>query len=584
MIPALAGRREMAVQDSTADKKYRTTQLACWVTCVVLALLDAWAGRQYTDPDGISYLDMSDALLKQNWHLLINPHWSPLYPFLVGIATWLIHPSAYWELPVVHLVNFVIFLGALAFFEFLMRNVIRVLRGADGPKDARSAYPTPSWRWQLLGYSLFATTTFVLISGVRRVNPDLSVAAFVYLDAGLLLRLSNDAKRLRTGLLLGIALGLGYLAKAILFPMAFVFMAVAWLVIGEWRRALLPLTLTVLVFGAIAAPQVTLVSRIVGRPSFSESGMLNVAWQINGEELLPFYKENAPASLKHPMELLYRNPNVFSFAGPAASTYSPWRDPWYWNAGANTTFNLQNQLRTIGRNLAALFSDFYMAPIWALLVGCIVLFFMSSVAPPRLQSIAGSWPLLIPAIAALSFYALVLIQPRYIAPFLVLLFLGFFPYILVQESPHPARSSAMATSIIAVAGLGFSASMVLLHLIQPTPGLQGNGGEHYRAAEFLNRDHVLPGQFVGLIGSGWDVMIWARLAQVQIVAQIPPDNTDLFWQATDPSAKTEVYDAFARAGAKAVITAETPPSTSFQDWQKVGDTRFYVHFLTPPQS
>jgi len=38
--------------------------------------------RQYTDPDGISYLDMSDAVLRHNWHLLINPHWSPFLSIL----------------------------------------------------------------------------------------------------------------------------------------------------------------------------------------------------------------------------------------------------------------------------------------------------------------------------------------------------------------------------------------------------------------------------------------------------------------------------------------------------------------------
>ena len=584
MSSVLSDFREPAVLDPTADKRYNITRLVCWGLCVVLALLDAWAGRQYTDPDGISYLDMSDALLKHNWHLLINPHWSPLYPFLVGIATWLIHPSAFWELPVVHLVNFGIFLGALASFEFLMREVLQVLRGAVGQQDLPRTYPASAWRWQLLGYCLFASSTFVLISGVRRVNPDLCVAAFVYLDAGLLLRLRTGANKSRTCLLLGLTLGLGYLAKAILFPMAFVFMAVAWFVIGEWRRAVLPLAITLLVFSAIAAPPAALISRMVGRLSFSESGMLNVAWQINDQPMLPFYLDSAPPALKHPMEILYKHPNIFSFAGPAPSTYSPWHDPWYWNAGADTAFSLPNQVRAIGRNLAALFADWYMAPIWALIGGCIVLFFMSRKAPRRLQSVTSSWPLLIPAIAAISFYVLVLIQPRYIAPFLVLLFLGIFPYILVQKSSHPSKSSAVATSIIATAIFGFSALLVVSHLIRPMPSLRGNGGEHYRAAEFLNGNRVLPGQSVGLIGSGWDVMIWARLARVQIVAQIPPGDANLFWQASAPRVKMRVYDAFAGAGAKAVITAEIPPSSGFGDWQQVGDTHYYVHFLTPPQS
>jgi hypothetical protein len=32
----------------------------------------------------------------------------------------------------------------------------------------------------------------------------------------------------------------------------------------------------------------------------------------------------------------------------------------------------------------------------------------------------------------------------------------------------------------------------------------------------------------------------------------------------------------------AVITEETPPSEGFADWQRVGDTLYYVHFLAQP--
>lgn len=105
----------------------RLTRVVCWSLLIAFGIVDAWSGKQFTQSDGISYIDMSDALLKHNWHLLINPLWSPLYPFLIGVGTWLAHPSGIWELPVVHLVNFVIFLGALVSFEFLLVQVISVL-------------------------------------------------------------------------------------------------------------------------------------------------------------------------------------------------------------------------------------------------------------------------------------------------------------------------------------------------------------------------------------------------------------------------------------------------------------------------
>src|SRR5208282_3861825 len=116
--------------------------------CIVLALLQAWLGRRWANPDGISYLDMSDALLRHNWHLLINPLWSPLYPFLIGVATWLVRPPWYWELPVVHVVNFVVFLGTLASFEFLLCQVIRVRRQENDRQGTNSAVPLPIWMWE----------------------------------------------------------------------------------------------------------------------------------------------------------------------------------------------------------------------------------------------------------------------------------------------------------------------------------------------------------------------------------------------------------------------------------------------------
>ena len=52
-----------------------------------------------------------------------------------------------------------------------------------------------------------------------------------------------------------------------------------------------------------------------------------------------------------------------------------------------------------------------------------------------------------------------------------------------------------------------------------------------------------------------------------------------FGRLSSPRVKAEVYDAFARAGAKAVVAEETPPTDEFADWQRLGDTHYYVHFL-----
>jgi len=109
-------------------------------------------------------------------------------------------------------IEFCHFSGALASFEFLMRQVIRVLRRENERSGADSASPLPTWIWQLLGYSLFAWSTLGMMWAPRMITPDLCVATFVYLDCGLLLSLRSSIKSL--GLVSAWAyLGFGYLAK-----------------------------------------------------------------------------------------------------------------------------------------------------------------------------------------------------------------------------------------------------------------------------------------------------------------------------------------------------------------------------------
>jgi 4-amino-4-deoxy-L-arabinose transferase-like glycosyltransferase len=575
------------------DRRSKSARLVCWSVCIGLALLDAWSSRQYTNEDGISYLDMSDALLKHNWHLLINPHWSPLYPFLIGVARWIARPSAYWELSIVHVVNFAIFMGALGSFDFLLRQVICDLGRDDGRRDSDSLVLLPAWRWQLLGYSFFALSTFVLINGLRITSPDLLVAAFLYLDAGLVLKLRKSTKRSRTCLLLGLTLGLGYLAKAILFPMALVFLAVAFFVIGKWQKAVLSLSMTVLIFSAIAAPLFIEISRTVGRPSFGEAGNLNLAWEIEGQEHLPFYTSAPPTYLKHPLILLHRHPDVFGFGGSDA-TYPLWRDPQYWMAGASTAFDLRSRLRFIVLNFDYLMTDPFILPIWCLAGGVLILLFLSPDLPRRSRHIVRSWPLFVPGAAGLAMYVLVLVQPRYIAPFVVLVSLGLFPGIFLSKPNDPGKRNATAIVSFAAFSMVFTALFVAYHLAgspfpQMVSQLTGShprkaGSTYVQAAKWLNRDSVQPGDTVALIGEGSGGMILARLAGLRIVAQIPPEVEDDFWQISDPRQKTEVYEALAKAGAKAVITEETPPPGSSADWQRVGDTQYYVHILTLRQA
>jgi hypothetical protein len=196
----------------------------------------------------------------------------------------------------------------------------------------------------------------------------------------------------------------------------------------------------------------------------------------------------------------------------------------------------------------------------------------------RPQTIAISWPLLVLGAAGLCAYLLVSIEPRYLAPFILLVLISFFPGMHSHTSSLMTRRNTNATLAVAAAVILLTAFFVVHRATLPV--LKDFGGVHDQAAEALGRAGIRPGDDVGIIGSGSDQMIFARLARVKIIAQMLPEDSNDFWLAPDPKQKEQVYKAFSRDGAKAVVTDEQLPSAGFADWQRLGDTPYYVHVLT----
>ena len=565
------------------DRRSSLVVVGCRIICVGLAVLEAWSQRNFINEDGISYLDMSDALIRHNWHLLVNPIWSPLYPMLIGLATWITHPSARWEVPLVHALNFVIFLAALASFEFLLRQVVGILKH-DGDQTNTGLPPrVPVWAWQLLGYGLFAWSTFGMIWAPRMVTPDLCVATFIYIDSGLLLSLRTESTRFRNCLLLGFALGLGYFAKAILFPMAFVFIAVAFVLIGSWKKAIRPLAMAFVIFCIVSAPLVIAMSSRVGKASYSEVGNLNYAWHVNhvgGGKIAggPFFPAaaGAPAYLKHPLALLYRQPEVYEFKEPLSLTYPPRSDMAYWGAGTKVVFSPRNQVLAIADGLKLFFRDPHILPLSILIVLGGLIALLRLVSTRSAKTIPRSWPILIPGAVGPCLYLLISVEPRYVAPFFLIILLGLFPIIARKGSSGiGARAAAWPVAVGAI--LIVCSGLLVAYHLAGFPRAE-NGEIFLRVGTALNEAGVEPGEEIGIIGDSSDGCRWARLAGVQIVAQVLREDMPDFWNVADPSG---VYQAFIRAGARAVVAEQTPPPDRISGWQRLGSTHYYVHLLEP---
>ena len=561
------------------DGQYRLARLVSWAFCLALAVIEAWTGQQYFEPDSIAYLDMSDGLLRNDWHSLINLHWSPLYPFLIGVVARIAHPSARWELPLVHLLNLAIFIGALAAFEFMMRQVIAILAPEGSGPQSELPILQRAYVWELLGYSVFAWATFFLAGSVRKAMPDLCVAGFVYLDAGILLRIFSRQRTAIWFVCLGVALGLGYYAKTVLFPIGLLFMVIAVCAAGSLRKAFFPALAMVLVFLAITAPLVTAVSKSAGHLMIGEAGRMEYAWIVYGQPsefylspILDYHYRRDPPNVVHPeiafygpqkpvLRILHHSPDVLQFSPQLNATYPPWSDPASFASGLQATFNFADQIRTIGLSLKRC-AALLLLPIPLTLAAYFVLFFGSAPNPGRWRSILRVWPLFIVGIGPLVLYSLVLVVPRYIAAFVVLVWIGLLCGVQHRRSKSNPRITNIATVVFIFSLAAMAVGTAAYHVVRPPKPLQGSICQSSSVASELSKDGVRPGDVIAVVGDGLSSMGFARFAQI-----------------SDPRERGKVYEALREGGARIVVSDVVPAGKGFPEWRRVDDTEFYVHTL-----
>ena len=240
----------------------RVLRIAFSGLVIFFGLVEFWINRDSTNTDGISYLDLGSAFARHDWSAAVNAYWSPLYPFLLGIALRLLKPAAYWEFTVAHLVNFLIFAGAAAAFQFFLSRFMLYRSARIASADLVTWSVLPDWSVRALGYTLFLWSSLQLIT-IAVLSPDMTVELFVYLAAGIVLGMrAKGIARVRDFFLLGIVLGFGYLAKAPMLPMGMVFLAIALFSAGGVKKSIVRISAAAL---AIASGGSSICSDAIAR-------------------------------------------------------------------------------------------------------------------------------------------------------------------------------------------------------------------------------------------------------------------------------------------------------------------------------
>lgn len=554
---------------------------------VVLGALDSWNARHAINPDGISYLDMGDAYLRGDWSMAVNGLWSPLYSWLLGSALLVAEPDAYREIPLVHLVNFIVYLWALCCFEFLLRELIAYLRGRQSEPADSERRGLPEWVLLALGYPVFIWASLFLI-GLAPVTPDMCAAAFVYLASGLLLRIRRGGGSRRAFLALGGALGLSYLTKTSMLPLALMLLAASAVYAGHLRRAAPRVLLAACAFLLVASVYFVPLSITKRRLTFGDSALLNYAWYVN-KTTLHIHWQGEPhgsGTPAHPTRKIFSEPAVYEFRTPDKATYPPWYDPSYWYEGVRVGFDPAGLLSALRASASVLSARLltWVQMLW--LAGFLLLYLRGCQRLRCAKEIAGQWSLIVPACVMLSLFALVHMEARYMGALVVLLWLGIFAGLRLPERRTEQRLLAGVTILLCAA--------MLISFIPATAGAARAAfrdlkrGEDPRAsaqaqvADSLRRIGVIPGDEVASIGYGFNAL-WARLARVRIVAEItsgsveaPTGDVARFW-AADPSVRKKVYALLAGSGAKVIVANRVPGVVAADGWQRLGETDYHAY-------
>jgi len=543
----------------------RLSRAASWMLEAPLALIaiglgavQAWNHRfDFASEDIVSYLDIADAFLQGDWSTVVNGMWSPLYPVILAVAQAVLHWPPAWDACRVKLVNFVVFLAALACFRFFLHHLLLFRQRRAASEQAVGISQLPTGLLTAGGYLLFLWSTLYW-TGLFCDTPDMSTAALVYLACGILLRMQIRTYNWLCFAALGAVLGLGYLSKAALFPLAFVFFVAAAPLRGGLRQALKRLSLLLLLFTITAAPYITALSFAKGRFTYGEAGRLSYAFWVEGLGFLPDHHwQGGPPGFGmplHPSRQLYHDPALYEFAEPLGGTYPPWTDVSYWFEGGRVPFTPAKLLFVVSRNLT-----FYWERFLAALLGGFILFACAGGAPrPSLLALSQCWRIFLPAAVGLGAYLVptffvandMLLQPsmRYIASFVVVLFALGIGAVRLRSSLF-ARYWVVGLALIGLLVAGGKLGSQVAPQVRAL-AREGPYNIHWLVAQALIGQGLKPGDRVAVIGHEYEHEFWARLARVKIIAQIPDSAA---FMAKDAEVRASILRLVEKTGASAIV-------------------------------
>jgi len=550
-------------------RSFQTARLAFWAAMLCSWLVQALAARHTLDADGVSYLNIANAGLQGNWHAFVNGYWSPGYPFLLTVWFKLLRPSPFHEPLAVRMLAVVTLVVALLSFEYFLKAFLEFRRKIPGGREEENSELLSDGTIRVAGYVLFFwITTFWTTA--RLDQPDILVFIVYLLASALGMRIVLAPSAWFLYALFGAVLGLAYLVKAVMFPLAFVFFA-ALLLHKEVRQAFWKVALGFAVFILVALPFLSALSRAKGRLTYGDSGAVNYLQMIGTEnDRMPWYAHATGIAPAVPP--LLAAPHIDSYI-PYLSlgTFPPWADPSYGFKGASHHFYMAQQLNRIHVDMRVYF-ELFAVRLGVAVCAVLILFFCSGNIV-HVATLFFRQPMLwMPAIAGLGLYALVRVEGRFLAGFTIALFAACMGAIRLPAAEFRGkleRGVVLAFALLLMAQVLVEVGHDGVKLLRRDPN------PDWQVVTTLRTLDVQPGDRVSYMGDTLSDHVWAYLGRLSLVSEIPQEDVNTFWAAS-PEEKQRVVSWLAASGSKILVTRNVPDSALSFGWKNVAGTDYFV--------
>jgi hypothetical protein len=183
------------------------------------------------------------------------------------------------------------------------------------------------------------------------------------------------------------------------------------------------------------------------------------------------------------------------------------------------------------------------------------------------------WFIWFPPLATLGLYSLVLVEPRYAAVWITIIWMVLFA--AVDWPSAPGIRSVGAAVVLAIA-ITSGVAVVKGGFDNLAECVRKQRNVQFEIGESLLGMGLKPGDELAFLGHTTLPYYWAHLSRLRVTGDVQFDDLPSYWTATQQK-RDEIAERFRAHGVKALVVA-APPQIA-DTWRAIGDTGYFVKFI-----